>query len=79
MILGAELGLLLADNASFVNSEELHSEPVPTLPHCALQTAKWLNDEGLACEMREPELHRVLRIGATLAAEDTFVFGSLKV
>lgn len=64
-ILGAELGLLLADNASFLNSEELHSEPAPTLLHCPLQTAEWLNDERLAQEMRELELHRLLRIGVT--------------
>lgn len=74
VILGAELGLLLADNASFLNSDELHSEPAPTLLHCALQTAKQLNDaKQLAHEMREPELHGLLRICATLAV------GSLKV
>lgn len=36
VILGAELGLLLGDNASIFNSEELHSEPVPTLLHTVL-------------------------------------------
>lgn len=78
MILGAELGLLLADNVSFLNSEELHSEPVLTLLHCPFQTAKWLNDEELACEMREPKLHRLLRIGAMLAVGSPNVLTRIK-